>query len=221
MNLQEDSMIVDERIVAYINSLAGDDRESLMKIEKEARENFVPIIRKETKDLLKVLVLMKQPKHILEVGTAVGFSALYMNEYQPEGGHITTIERNEKRIQKAKENFAALGKKDMITLLEGDAADVLKNLNGQYDMVFVDASKGQYIHFLDELLRMIPVGGILVSDNVLQEGDVVKSRYAIERRNRTIHKRMREYLYQITHMDEFETVVLPIGDGVTVSVRVA
>jgi predicted O-methyltransferase YrrM len=214
-------MIVNERIIDYINSLATDDEASLMKIEKSARENFVPIIRKETKELLKVLVLMKQPKHILEVGTAVGFSALYMNQYQPEDGRITTIERNDKRIQKAKENFAMMGKEAAITLLEGDAADVLKSLEQTYDMVFVDASKGQYIHFLDELLRLIPVGGVLVSDNVLQDGDVVKSRYAIERRNRTIHKRMREYLYQITHMDEFETVVLPIGDGVTVSVRVA
>lgn len=221
MNLQEDSMIVDERIIDYINSLATDDPAPLAQIERNARENFVPIVRKETKELLKTMVLMKKPKHILEVGTAVGYSALYMNQFQPEGGHITTIERNEKRIQKAKENFLAFHKENEITLLEGDAMDILKNLEGSYDMIFVDASKGQYIHFLDELLRLIPVGGVLVSDNVLQEGDIVKSRYAIERRNRTIHKRMRQYLYQITHMDAFETVVLPIGDGVTISVRVS
>lgn len=214
-------MIVDERIVAYIHSLETDDSEDLMKIEREAREHYVPIVKKETKELLKILVLMKQPAKILEVGTAVGYSSLYMNQYQPQGGTITTIERNAKRIEKAKENFQLFGKEDVITLLEGDAMEILKNLNGMYDMIFVDASKGQYIHFLDELLRMIPIGGILVSDNVLQDGDVVKSRYAIERRNRTIHKRMREYLYQITHMKEFETVVLPLGDGVTVSVRVA
>ena len=214
-------MIVDERIVAYIHSLASDDCEELMQIERDAREHYVPIVRKETKELLKVFVLMKQPHHILEVGTAVGYSALYMNQYQPEDGMITTIERNEKRIQKAKKNIAAFAKEDRITLLEGDAMDILRTLEGSFDMIFVDASKGQYIHFLDELLRLIPIGGVLISDNVLQEGDVVKSRYAIERRNRTIHKRMREYLYQITHMKEFETVVLPIGDGVTVSVRVA
>lgn len=214
-------MIVDDRIVAYIHSLASDDSQILMQIEKDAREHYVPIVRKETKELLKILVLMKQPRHILEVGTAVGYSALYMNQYQPEDGKITTIERNEKRIQKAKQNFAACKKEDRIILLEGDAMDILQKLDGSYDMIFVDASKGQYIHFLDELLRLIPIGGVLISDNVLQDGDVVKSRYAIERRNRTIHKRMREYLHQITHMEEFETVVLPIGDGVTISVRVA
>lgn len=214
-------MIVDDRIVAYIHSLASDDSQILMQIEKDAREHYVPIVRKETKELLKILVLMKQPRHILEVGTAVGYSALYMNQYQPEDGKITTIERNEKRIQKAKQNFATCKKEDRIILLEGDAMDILQKLDGSYDMIFVDASKGQYIHFLDELLRLIPIGGVLISDNVLQDGDVVKSRYAIERRNRTIHKRMREYLHQITHMEEFETVVLPIGDGVTISVRVA
>ncbi|MEE1312977.1 MAG: O-methyltransferase [Lachnospiraceae bacterium] len=213
-------MIADERIVAYIHSLARDDHPLLMEIEKEARENYVPIVKKETKELLKVLVLMKQPKKILEVGTAVGFSSLYMNQYQPEGGTITTIERNEKRIAKAKENIKRLGKEEVIKLLEGEAMDILKGLHKMYDMIFVDASKGQYIHFLDEILRLLPIGGVLVSDNVLQEGDIVKSRYAIERRNRTIHKRMREYLYQITHMEEFETVVLPVGDGVTISIKV-
>jgi predicted O-methyltransferase YrrM len=213
-------MIVDERIVAYIHSLVRDDSEPLMQIQKEARENYVPIVKKETKELLKVLVLMKQPMKILEVGTAVGFSSLYMNQYQPQGGTITTIERNAGRIAKAKENLQKLGKEDVIRILEGEAMEILKGLSDVYDMIFVDASKGQYIHFLDEILRLMPVGGVLVSDNVLQEGDIVKSRYAIERRNRTIHKRMREYLYQITHMEEFETVVLPIGDGVTISIKV-
>lgn len=212
-------MIVDDRIVAYIHSLASDDAPMLMEIEKDAREHFVPIVKKETKELLKVLVLMNKPMKILEVGTAVGFSSLYMNQYQPEGGTITTIERNEKRIAKAKENIKRLGKEDAITLLEGEAIEILKSLDDTYDMIFVDASKGQYIHFLDDMLRLLSKGGILVSDNVLQEGDIVKSRYAIERRNRTIHKRMREYLYQITHMEEFETVVIPIGDGVTISMK--
>ena len=213
-------MIVDERIVAYIHSLAQDDCEPWMKMEQDARENHVPIVKKETKELLKVLVLMKRPKNILEVGTAVGFSSLYMNQYQPEDGRITTIERNAGRIAKAKENIKKFEKEGVIELLEGEAMEILKELQEQYDMIFVDASKGQYIHFLDEILRLLPIGGILISDNVLQEGDIVKSRYAIERRNRTIHKRMREYLYQITHMEQLETVVLPIGDGVTISTRV-
>ncbi len=214
-------MIVDERIVSYIHSLQSDDKPEIMEIEKDAREHYVPIVRKETKELLKILVLMHQPKTILEVGTAVGYSALYMHQYQPEGGRIVTIERNEKRINKARENFAKLDPDGDITLLEGDAMEILKEIEGAYDMIFVDAAKGQYIHFMDEILRLLPVGGVLVSDNVLQDGDVAKSRFAIERRDRTIHKRMREYLFQITHMKEFETVVLPVGDGVTVSVRVS
>ena len=213
-------MIVDDRIVSYIHSLQSDDDPSLMEIEKDAREHFVPIVRKETKELLKVLVLMKQPQHILEVGTAVGYSALYMHQYQPEGGKITTIERNDKRIAQAKENFSRLDPDGDILLLEGDAMEILSKLQGSYDMIFCDASKGQYIHFLDELMRLLKVGGILVSDNVLQDGDVAKSRFAIERRDRTIHKRMREYLYQITHMEQLETTVLPVGDGVTISIRV-
>ncbi|MCQ2491992.1 MAG: O-methyltransferase [Lachnospiraceae bacterium] len=213
-------MIVDERIVSYLHSLQSDDSEALMKIEKDAREHFVPIVRKETKELLKVMVLMNQPQKILEIGTAVGYSALYMHQYQPEGGKIVTIERNDKRIMQAKENFEKLDPEGDICLMEGDAIDILKQLDGSYDMIFMDAAKGQYIHFMDEILRLLPVGGILISDNVLQDGDCGKCRFAVERRGRTIHKRMREYLFQITHMKEFETVVLPVGDGVTISVRV-
>ena len=108
---------------------------------------------------------------------------------------------------------------EKITLLEGDAADVLKELEGPYDFIFMDAAKGQYIHFLPEVLRLLAPGGILVSDNVLQDGDVVESRYAVVRRNRTIHSRMREYLWTLKHMDGLETIVLPIGDGMTVSVK--
>ena len=163
---------------------------------------------------------MKQPKQILEVGTAVGYSALLMAENMPADCHITTIEKYEKRIPIARENFQRAGMEERITLLEGDAAEVLKGLEGPYDFVFMDAAKGQYIHFLEEVLRLLPIGGVLVSDNVLQDGDILESRFAVERRNRTIHSRMREYLYVLKHHEQLTTSIIPIGDGVTLSVRV-
>ena len=107
----------------------------------------------------------------------------------------------------------------MITLLEGDAAEVLKTLKEPYDFIFMDAAKGQYIHFLPEILRLLAEDGVLVSDNVLQDGDIIESRFAVTRRNRTIHKRMRDYLYELTHHENLVTSVLPIGDGITVSTR--
>ena len=188
-------MIVDERMVAFIHSLEMPESDFLETIEQEALAAHVPIIRKETKSLLKVLVGIRKPMQILEVGTAVGFSALVMNAYAPEGSHITTIEKYEKRIPIARENFRRAGKETEITLLEGDALEVMKGLSGSYDFIFMDAAKGQYIHYMPEVMRLLGTGGILVSDNVLQDGDVIESRFAVERRNRTIHSRMREYLY--------------------------
>ena len=212
-------MIVDERIVTFINSLDTKNSEFLEIIEKEARRDDVPIIRREMQSFLKVLLMLKRPVNILEVGTAVGFSALLMSESVPAGCRITTIENYEKRIPVARENFRRAGKEEQITLIEGDAADVLKTLEGPYDFIFMDAAKGQYIHFLPEIMRLLPPGGCLVSDNVMQDGDVIESRFAVERRNRTIHARMREYLYELKHHPELETSVIPLGDGVAVSVK--
>ena len=212
-------MIVDERIVTFINSLDTKNSELLEIIEKEARRDDVPIIRREMQSFLKVLLMLKRPVNVLEVGTAVGFSALLMSESVPAGCRITTIENYEKRIPVARENFRRAGKEEQITLIEGDAADVLKTLEGSYDFIFMDAAKGQYIHFLPEILRLLPSGGCLVSDNVMQDGDVIESRFAVERRNRTIHARMREYLYELKHHPELETSVIPLGDGVAVSVK--
>ena len=145
-------MIVDERTITYINSLEQGDSEFLRMIAKEAAASFVPIIRKETGSLLKTLVEMKRPRRILEVGTATGYSALLMSEHMPGGSTITTIEKYEKRIPIARENFRRGGKEDVITLLPGDAAEILKSLSGPYDFIFMDAAKGQYIHFLPEVL---------------------------------------------------------------------
>lgn len=212
-------MIVDERIITFINSLDTKNSEILEQIETEARTADVPIIRREMQSLLKVLLLLKKPARVLEVGAAVGFSALLMSEYIPEESRITTIENYEKRIPVARENFRRAGKEDQITLIEGDAAEVLKTLDGPYDFIFMDAAKGQYIHYLPDILRLLPPGGCLVSDNVMQDGDVIESRFAVERRNRTIHARMREYLYELKHNDSLTTSIIPLGDGVAVSIK--
>ena len=212
-------MIVDERIVTFINSLDTRNSEILETIEKEALASSVPIIRREMQSFLKTLLLIRKPMRILEVGTAVGFFALLMSEYAPEGCRITTIENYEKRIPAALENFRRAGKEEKITLIEGDAAEVLKTLEGPYDFIFMDAAKGQYIHYLPEVLRLLPEGGVLVSDNVMQDGEVIESRFAVERRNRTIHARMREYLYELKHNDALVTSIIPLGDGAAVSVK--
>lgn len=212
-------MIVDERMVSFINSLDRGNTPFLDKLERYAMETNVPIIRKDMQGFLKLLLAINKPKQILEVGTAIGFSALLMKEYAPEDCHITTIEKYEKRIPMARENFKEAGKEEYITLLEGDAADILQTLSGSYDFIFMDAAKGQYIHFLPDILRLLPAGGLLVSDNVLQDGDIIESRFAVTRRNRTIHARMRDYLYELKHNEQLETAILPVGDGVAVSVK--
>ena len=212
-------MIVDERMVTYMNSLDKGNTPFLNHLEQEALKNRVPIIRREMQSFLKVLLQIKAPKRILEVGTAVGFSTLLMSTYNPADCEIVTIENYEKRIPIAKENFRKAGKEEQITLLEGDAQEILKTLTGSFDFIFMDAAKGQYINFLPEVLRLLEDGGILLSDNVLQDGDIVESHFVVERRNRTIYKRMREYLYVLKHHELLETSILPLGDGVTLSIK--
>ena len=212
---------MDERMLTFLHSFDRDKPAYLNELEKYAIETKVPIIRPQMQSLLRLLVTWGKPMHILEVGTAIGFSALFLSEYAPVGCQITTIEKYKKRILLAKENFEMAGKADCITLLEGDAAELLASMKdeGVYDMVFMDAAKGQYIHFLPDILRLLSPEGLLVSDNVLQEGELIESKYAVIRRNRTIHNRMREYLYALTHCDVLETTILPIADGVALSCK--
>lgn len=212
-------MIVDERMRTYINSLDMGNTPFLEELEQYAIRERVPIIRREMQSFIKMFLAVNRPKRILEVGTAIGFSTLLMCEYGPEDLEIVTIENYEKRIPIAKENFRRAGREAQITLLEGDAGQILKELEDSFDMIFMDAAKGQYIHYMPEVMRLLGTGGILVSDNVLQDGDVIESRFAVERRNRTIHSRMREYLYALKHNEELLTSVIPLGDGVALSVR--
>lgn len=212
-------MIIDDRMASFLNSFDTGLPEHLEKLEEEALKNEVPIVRTDTIALLKLIMTAHKPMTVLEVGCAVGFSALLMKEYAPKGCKITTIEKFEKRIVEAKKNFAKYDPNGDITLLEGDATEILKELTGSYDLIFMDAAKGQYINFLPDCMRLLKSGGLLISDNVLQEGEVLESRYAVTRRNRTIHARMRDYLYELTHNEDLTSTILPVGDGVTISVK--
>ncbi|MDI9488164.1 MAG: O-methyltransferase [Bacillota bacterium] len=217
-------MITKERITAYINSLDKDLPPKLYKLEQEALKNKVPIIRKETQGVIRFLLNLQKPRRILEVGTAIGFSALFMSEYSPRDCKITTIEKVPMRLIEARKNLANkdFPQRDKIQLKEGDAFDILSNLveaKESYDFIFLDAAKAQYMNFLPNLMKLLEEGGLLITDNVLQDGTVMNSRYSITRRDRTIHGRMREYLYTITHMEELETIILPVGDGVSISYK--
>lgn len=213
-------MIVDERIVSYMNSLESDNTEVLKNIEREAHKDNVPIIRKEMESFLRVMLSIKRPLKILELGTAIGYSAILMSECIDEEAKIITIENYEKRIPIAKENIKLAGKSNVIELLEGDALEIMPTLEAnQFDFVFMDAAKAQYINFLPEVLRLMKKGAVLITDNILQEGDVIQSKYVVRRRDRTIHKRMREYLQAVKNHPELVTSIVPIGDGITISVK--
>ncbi len=208
-----------ERLTVYLQSLAAEDSCLVEEIAAQALADRVPVIRRETASLLKMLLALKKPQKILEVGTAVGYSALLMAENAPKNCSIVTIEKSQERAAQARENIRRAGRQEQIMLLEGEAADILRELSGGWDFVFMDAAKGQYLHFFDEIFRLLAPGGVLVSDNVLQDGTILESRFAVERRERTIHSRMREYLYVITHHDSLTTAVVPVGDGAAVSVK--
>ncbi|MFV0529050.1 MAG: O-methyltransferase [Lachnospiraceae bacterium] len=213
-------MVVDERTAAYLHSLDVPDSAFLEALKVEARQTHVPIIRREMQNFLKVMLAIKKPERILEVGTAIGFSTLLMCEYTQECTKIDTIELNDRRFERATANVQQAHMGHRIRLLKGDAAEVLPTLTGSYDFIFMDAAKGQYMKILPDILRLLEIDGVLLSDNVLQEGDIVESRFIVERRNRTIHKRMREYLYTLTHHELLRTSIIPLGDGITVSSRI-
>ena len=218
-----------ERTEIFIESLNEGNTEFLDNLEAEANRDNVPIIRKSMQRFLKLMLELKKPKNILEVGTAVGFSAILMAQYSQSDCHITTIEKYEKRIPVAKDNFLKSGLNDKITLIEGDAKDILNELlenengddkfAGRYDMIFMDAAKGQYINFLPNAVKLLKKGGVLITDNVLQDDTVIQSKFTVVRRDRTIHKRMREYIRALMQSDELTTDILQLGDGISVSVK--
>lgn len=212
--------IVGERLTTFIDALNWQLPEYLKEAERRALAEEVPIIRRSMQSLLVFLMRARHPKEMLEIGTAVGFSGMLMCHHAGEDARLDTIEKVPRRIQAARENFSRYGMDGRIALWEGDAAQILGEMAAKgrnYDFIFMDAAKGQYLRFLPDVLALLKSGGMLVTDNVLQGGDVLQSRYAIAKRDRTIHKRMREYLYTLTHSEGLNTVILPVGDGVAVT----
>lgn len=215
-------MITDERTATYIDTLSGSNTPFLEELNKRAIEGDVPVIRRQTQSLIRFLLSLHEPSNILEIGTAVGFSSIFMATYGKSDLHIDTIENYEKRIIEAKVNIAKSGYKDRINLIEGDAQEVIEKLledGCEYDMIFVDAAKAQYINYLPVVKKLLRSGGILLSDNVLFDGDIVQSRFAVRRRDRTIHARIREYLRVLSEDEDFVTTILPVADGMTLSVK--
>ena len=210
-------MIDAQRFSVFLSSMENPCSDALLALEEEARSLGIPILRKETQRLLQVVLSMKNPGRILEIGTGVGFSAMFFAEHVSSLKDLVTIENFPPRIEKAKALFAK--STAPIRLLEGDAKDLLPTLpDGRFDFVLMDAAKGQYPMLLPEVKRCMAEGGVLFSDNVLQDGDVLESRFAVTRRDRTIHERMREYLLILMRDPDFTTTILPVEDGVAISV---
>ncbi len=212
----------EERIEVFFETFIDSPKPYIVELEQKARSEEVPVIRRPARNLLRYLIRTKKPVKILEIGTAIGYSALFMKECLLSNGEITTIEKVPARIKEAELNFLKYDPEKKIHLLKGDAKDILRQLvieGKTFDFIFMDAAKGQYLKFLTDVLALLEEGGTLVSDNILHEGDVIESRYAVTRRDRTIHSRMREYLHVITHHSQLETICLSLGDGVTVSTK--
>ena len=212
------------RIRDFIISYTHDDEGSLKEIYEKAVQNEVPIIRRETRDFLQVLLQIVKPQSILEVGTAVGYSTLVMADVLNEvwsrnDWHIDTCELDESRIKEALANFSNSPYEEHITLLEGDAASTLKGIiDKTYDFIFIDAAKAQYMTYLEESIRLSHKGTVIVTDNILAEGDVLESHFLVEKRDRTIHDRMREYLHYIKNDPRLDTSILSVGDGLAMSI---
>ncbi len=204
---------------SFCDSLLMEDDKAMEGLRASMEERDIPIIRRETEYFLKWLLASKAPKRILEIGTAAGYSGMYMLRHAQSDATLVTIEQDARIIPEARANFSDMSLGSRVSLLEGDAARVIEDLDEGYDLIFLDSSKAQYITMLCRLKGLLNEGGILVSDNILFDGDILLPRYAVRRRDRTIHKRMREYLYAITHDDELVTDIMPIGDGIAVSTK--
>ncbi len=205
-----------ERMDTFLNSFYKGNPEYLNRIEADARERFINVIRPGTQQALRMFLELIKPASILEVGSAIGFSALFMAEYS--GAGIITIEHDPERASEACANIEEYGSAGRITVLTGQAEDIIPGLDGPFDLVFLDSAKGQYIKLLPALLEKMKSGSVLIADNVLSDGDTMESVYTVRRRDRTIHRRMREFLESISLDERFESTLLPVGDGLSVTV---
>lgn len=218
-----DDILKQIRIDDFIDSFSIDEAEYLTELKTYAKNNDVPIIRDRTIEFLRMIINIKKPKNILEIGTAIGFSALVMKK-ELNDVHIDTIEDYEKRIVLAKENFNKYCTDDNIKLYPGDATEYLEkwtsdDIKEKYDFVFLDAAKAQYIKWLPNIIILLKPDGILLTDNVFKDGEIIEDKLTIEKRDRTIHKRMREFLYEITHNKNLKSYIYDIGDGISISIK--
>ena len=214
-----DLFVDPQRMEVFIEAMTPPSPPSLRGLEQEALADQVPIIRPQTRNLLRFFIAMKRPARILEIGTAVGFSALFMQHFAPADCRIVTIEKDPERAEKARRNFER--HRSSIELLEGDAEQILGGIreDASFDLIFMDAAKGQYIRYLPHALRLLRSGGILLTDNILKEGEILSSRFAVTRRNRTIHARMRAYVRALMEEPQLETLLLSAGHGTAVSMK--
>lgn len=210
--------IVHPYITRYLRDEIPERAGILRELEKYAEENSVPIVQPETAKFLEALVCMKRPCRILEVGCAIGYSAILMSQYLAEGGSITTLEWDADMAVIARENIEKAGLTDRITVINNDAKEVLPTLTGEYDLIFLDGPKAHYIYMLNDCIRLLKKGGVLVSDNILYKGMVADDEHVI-RRKITIVKRLRRFISAQTERAELETAVLPLGDGVSIAVK--
>ncbi len=207
------------RISEFIRGYEREPNELLRCIREECERTGVPLVKKETAAFLGTVIGLLQPRRVLELGTAAGYSSIFMISCGAGIDRIDTIEDWEPRIPVAEKNIAASGASDRIHLITGDALEVMSDLDEPYDLVFIDAAKGQYPDYLKEAMRLTRRGSVMIADNILQDGDLLESRYIVERRDRTIHKRIREFLDELFGDERLSTSLLPVGDGVTFSVR--
>jgi len=210
--------INEEYIEDYIRSLLPCSKGILEDMEKYALDNHVPIVQPEVAQLIKVLLKVKKPKNILEIGTAIGYSAILMAENTSDDCKITTIERRRDMVEKALDYISKTPYNDRITILEGEAEEVLLSLKDKYDFIFLDAAKGQYLQFFNRCVDLLESGGIVVSDNVLYKGMVATDKLVI-RRKITIVKRLRKYLKHINEIEGYTSCIIPIGDGLAITYK--
>ncbi|MBP3255491.1 MAG: O-methyltransferase [Clostridia bacterium] len=193
------------------------NKAELEKIKEKALKEYIPIIMDDTLEVIDKILKEKKPTKVLEIGTAVGYSAMCFSEYLNEGGKIDTIERDTERIEEAKINIVKVGVEDKINIIEGDAVEILPTLNDKYDMIFIDAAKGKYPFFLKESLRLLSEDGIIFADNILYKGYVM-SDYN-KHKQRTAVRNLREYIHEVTENPELETEILEVGDGLAITRR--
>ncbi|WP_160680095.1 O-methyltransferase [Clostridium sp. C8-1-8] len=212
------SGITHDYMEEYLRGLIGDREDELYELERYAEENAVPIVQKEAGQFLEFMVSMKKPKKILELGTAIGYSAILMSKAANGSANITSIERDENMVSIAENNISKYNFNDKIKVIQGDCLEILEKLDDKFDLIFMDAGKGHYNHFLPHCLRLLAEEGIIISDNVLFRG-MVATNDLVKRRKITIVKRMRDYLETISKDKDLITTIIPMGDGIAVTKR--